>query len=64
MLKPAMLASGDMDFGIAQSHSISDFQGLFPKAPVVKLPGVGHFCQEDVPETLVALIQHFIQNHP
>ena len=62
--KPAMLASGDMDFGIAQSHSISDFQGLFPEAPVVKLRGVGHFCQEDVPETLVALIQQFIQNHP
>ena len=61
---PAMLVSGDMDFAIAQSHSISDFQGLFPKAPIVKLSGVGHFCQEDVPETLVALIQQFIQNHP
>jgi len=30
----------------------------------VKLPGVGHFCQEDVPETLVALIQGFMQAHP
>ena len=62
--KPAMLVSGDMDFAIAQSHSISDFRGLFPEAPLVKLPGVGHFCQEDVPETLVALIQQFIQSHP
>ena len=62
--KPAMLASGDMDFGIAQGHSMSDFRGLFPQAPIVKLPGVGHFCQEDVPEVLVALIQQFIQDHP
>ena len=59
-----MLASGDADFGIAQDHSISDFRGLYPDAPVVKLPGVGHFCQEDVPETLVALIQGFMQTHP
>ena len=62
--KPAMLVSGDMDFAIAQSHAISDFRGLFPEAPLVELPGVGHFCQEDVPETLVALIQQFIQSHP
>jgi len=61
---PTMLASGDADFGIAQEHSISDFRGLYPDAPVVKLPGVGHFCQEDVPETLVALIQGFMQTHP
>jgi haloalkane dehalogenase len=60
---PTMLASGDADFGIAQDHSISDFRGLYPDAPVVKLPGVGHFCQEDVPETLVALIQGFMQTH-
>lgn len=62
--KPALLASGDMDFGIAQSHSISDFRGLFPDAPVVKLKGVGHFCQEDAPETLVALIRQFMQANP
>ena len=59
-----MLASGDMDFGIAQSNSISDFRGLFPEAPIVKLSGVGHFCQEDAPETLVALIRRFIQTNP
>ena len=58
-----MLVSGDMDFSIAQSHSIGDFQGLFPDAPIVKLSGVGHFCREDAPETLVALIRRFIQSH-
>jgi pimeloyl-ACP methyl ester carboxylesterase len=28
---------------------------------VVQLPGAGHFCQEDVPDTLVALIAQFMQ---
>ena len=51
-------------FATAQSHSISEFRGLYPNAPVVKLSGVGHFCQEDAPETLVALIQGFMQTHP
>jgi len=62
--KPAMLVSGDKDYGIAQDHAISDFKGLFPNAPVVKVDGVGHFCQEDIPETLVALIQGFMQANP
>ena len=62
--KPAMLVSGDKDYGIAQDHAISDFKGLFPNAPVVKVEGVGHFCQEDIPETLVALLQGFIQANP
>ena len=61
--KPAFLVSGDRDYGIAQAHAISDFRGLFPDAPVVKVPGVGHFCQEDIPEILVALIQGFMQTH-
>jgi haloalkane dehalogenase len=40
---------------------MADFRLLFPKAPVVQLPGVGHFCQEDAPETLTAMIHQFIQ---
>ena len=62
--KPAMLCTGDMDFGIQPEWVRADFAKLFPDAPVVPLPGVGHFCQEDVPETLVALIQAFVQQHP
>jgi pimeloyl-ACP methyl ester carboxylesterase len=27
----------------------------------VRLPGVGHYCQEDAPEILVALIEQFMQ---
>ena len=62
--KPAMLAYGMEDRAIWPESAIADFQGLFPAAPVVRLPGVGHFCQEDAPEILVALIQQFIQQHP
>ena len=35
-----------------------------PTSPVVRLPGVGHYCQEDAPETLVALVDQFIQSNP
>lgn len=62
--KPAFLVSGDMDFAIDPEQVIGDFRGLFPQAPVVKVKGVGHFCQEDIPDTLVALIQGFLQSHP
>lgn len=62
--KPAMLASGDMDFGISPEFARADFRNLFPNAPIVPLPGVGHFCQEDVPGTLIALIQGFIRANP
>ena len=55
--KPAMLISGDKDFGIAHDHAISDFRGLFPNAPVVEVSGVGHFCQEDIPGRACAVHQ-------
>ena len=59
--KPAMLAVGMRDRGIDPAYQIADFRGLYPDGPVVKLPNAGHFCQEDAPETLVALIQQFMQ---
>ena len=58
---PAMLAVGLGDYTIAPEQAINDFKGLYPNGPVVTLPGVGHFCQEDAPQTLIALIQQFIQ---
>jgi cis-3-alkyl-4-acyloxetan-2-one decarboxylase len=59
--KPAMLAEGMNDQAIPPELTIADFKALYPRGPVVPLEGVGHFCQEDAPETLVALIQLFIQ---
>ncbi len=59
--KPAMLAYGMEDHAIDPEAAIGDFEALYPNAPVTRLKGVGHFCQEDAPETLVALIKQFMQ---
>ncbi len=59
--KPAMLAEGMHDHAIPPAFAIADFTALWPDGPVVELTNAGHFCQEDVPETLVALIQQFLQ---
>jgi cis-3-alkyl-4-acyloxetan-2-one decarboxylase len=59
--KPAMLAEGMHDHAIPPERAIADFRALWPDGPVVELPNAGHFCQEDAPETLVALIQQFLQ---
>lgn len=59
--KPAMLAEGMCDRAIPPARAIADFKILFPRGPIVEIERAGHFCQEDVPETLVAIIQQFIQ---
>lgn len=59
--KPAMLAEGMQDRAIDPPHAIADFKALWPDGPVVTLDQAGHFCQEDAPDTLVALIKQFIQ---
>ncbi len=59
--KPAMLAEGMADRAMPPEMVMDDFRRLFPNGPIVQLENVGHFCQEDAPETLVALIQMFIQ---
>lgn len=41
--------------------AVGTFRSTWPKGPVVTLPGVGHFIQEDEPETACALIEQFIQ---
>ena len=62
--KSAMLISGDKDYGIAPDHAVSDFQGLFPTGEIVQVTGVGHFCQEDIPDELVQHLESFIAKHP
>jgi haloalkane dehalogenase len=59
-----MLAVGLEDHAIHPENAIGDFRALFPDASLVTLPGVGHFCQEDAPETLVTLIDQFVQSNP
>ena len=62
--KPAMLAVGMQDKAIRPENAIADFKGLFPNAPINTFDQAGHFCQEDIPEILVALIHQFIQSNP
>jgi haloalkane dehalogenase len=62
--KPAMLAEGMRDKAIPPATAIADFEGVWPDRPIVRLPNAGHFCQEDAPDTLVALIEQFIQSNP
>ena len=59
--KPAMLAEGMLDRAMPPAMVMDDFKRLFPNGPIVKIENAGHFCQEDAPETLVALIEMFIQ---
>jgi len=53
-----------MVHAIPPELAIADLEGLWPGRPVVRLPRVGHFCQEDAPDVLVALIEQFIQSNP
>ena len=59
--KSAMLAEGMRDQAMPPAAVMHDFKRLFPQGPIVKIAEAGHFCQEDCPELLVALIQQFIQ---
>lgn len=62
--KPAILLEGLDDQAIDPRRAVADFHGVWPDAPVVELAGVGHFCQEDAPEMLVANITQFLQANP
>jgi haloalkane dehalogenase len=59
--KPAMLAEGMNDLAVLPWIALGHFREAFPHGTVVELPGAGHFCQEDQPATLVALIEQFVQ---
>lgn len=59
--KPAMLAEGMLDQAMLPAMVIDDFKRLYPGKPVVEIEDAGHFCQEDAPKTLVALIELFMQ---
>jgi haloalkane dehalogenase len=59
--KPAILLEGMEDRAIPPDMAIAHFRSLWPDAPVVQLPGVGHFCQEDAPDLLASNILQFMQ---
>ncbi|GAA5106014.1 alpha/beta fold hydrolase [Nocardia iowensis] len=59
--KPAMLVEGMCDTALLPRYVIPAFRAAFPDAPVIELPGAGHFPQEDAPDTLLALIDLFLK---
>lgn len=61
---PAMLVNGLQDHALHQDFTFGAFRDAFGEdKTAITLPNVGHFCQEDAPETLVALIKAFIQDN-
>ena len=58
---PAMHVHGEEDRAIPVGFAVACFKDMWPDGPVVTLPGVGHFLQEDAPESVTALIEQFIQ---
>ncbi|MBX3706109.1 MAG: alpha/beta fold hydrolase [Pseudomonadales bacterium] len=59
--RPAMYLHGEEDRAIPTDFSVGAFRSTWPNGPVVTLPGVGHFIQEDAPEAVTALICQFVQ---
>ena len=59
--KPAMYIHGEEDRAIPTEFSVGAFRSTWPRGPLISLPGVGHFLQEDAPEAVCALISQFIQ---
>jgi haloalkane dehalogenase len=58
--KPALLIEGMLDRAIPPELAIADFAGLWPGAPVIRVPGAGHYIQEDAPEVVVPVLQSFL----
>jgi pimeloyl-ACP methyl ester carboxylesterase len=58
--KPALLIEGMLDRAIPPELALADFAGLWPKAPVIQVPGAGHYIQEDAPEIVVPALQTFL----
>ena len=58
--KPAIMIEGMLDRAIPPSLAIADFQGVWPNAPVIEVPGAGHYIQEDAPEVVVPVVQGFL----
>ena len=62
--KPAAMFTGADDTTITPAVVEMSFRAFWPDAPLVTIPGAGHYVQEDAPETLVALIEEFVAANP
>lgn len=58
--KPALMIEGMLDRAIPPALALADFQGLWPRAPVIHVPDAGHYIQEDAPEAVIPAMQAFL----
>ena len=58
--KPALMIEGMLDRAIPPALALADFAGLWPNAPVIRVPSAGHYIQEDAPEIVVPALQTFL----
>jgi len=58
---PALAIWGTEDRTLQAAQLLPLFTELFPEAPVYRLEGVGHFCLEDAPGKIAAIIEQFLQ---
>ena len=59
--KPALAIWGAADRTLRAEQFLPLFTAIFPTAPVHRLAGVGHYCLEDAPDEVVAIIVQFIR---
>lgn len=59
---PAICIHGEADRALPMEMVVASFRSFWPEAPIVTLPGVGHFLQEDAPEAVANMIALFSQN--
>lgn len=58
--KPALMIEGMLDRAIPPALALADFAGVWPNAPIIQVPGAGHYIQEDAPEVVVPALQTFL----
>lgn len=61
--KPALAIWGEADRTLAARHFLPLFSEIFPRAPIHRLAGVGHYGFEDAPQELAGLIAGFLKAH-
>jgi haloalkane dehalogenase len=59
--KPALAVWGEADRTLRAEHFLPLFSAIFPAAPIRRLPGVGHYCLEDDPAAIAALLSEFLR---
>lgn len=58
--KPALMLEGMLDRAIPPALALADFTGIWPNETVVRVPGAGHYIQEDAPEVVLPALQTFL----